>query len=235
MNELSVPSGINDWPSDDRPREKLFKKGARALSSAELVAILVRTGVKGRSAVDLGRAIMSRFGTFRNMAETDSRDWTGFKGLGPAKIAQLKAALEIGRRFREDEISSTRHKISGARDIVDILTPRLRDRKTEVFTVVFLNSNNQIIDITDEATGTVNHAVPIVREIIHAGLQKFATSLICVHNHPSGNVTPSVQDKKFTLELCRAGSVMGIPVLDHIIIGDNTFYSFADEGALPNI
>jgi DNA repair protein RadC len=225
-------TSIKSWPKDDRPREKLLKKGAGALSNSELLAILLRTGVAGNSAIDLARQMLDKFGTFRNMCHTDSRDWQEFKGLGPAKIAQIKAALEIGRRFREDEVINRKQKIAAAQDVVNILSPQLRCLKTEVFKVVYLNSNNRIIDISDAATGTVNQAMPIVREIIHAALQKFAAAIICVHNHPSANISPSQEDKKFTQELSAAGKLMGIKVLDHIIIGDGNHFSFADEGIM---
>ncbi|PKN17223.1 MAG: hypothetical protein CVU71_16965 [Deltaproteobacteria bacterium HGW-Deltaproteobacteria-6] len=224
-----MKSGIKSWPQDDRPREKLLKKGAGALSHSELLAILLRTGVKGVSAIDLARRIIDKFGTFRNMSHTDMREWKEFKGLGPAKIAQIHAALEIGRRFREDEALSAKHKIVSAQDVVAIIAPQMRDLKTEVFKVAYLNSSNRVIDISNAATGTVNHAMPIVREIIHAALQKFAAAIICVHNHPSGNVAPSPEDKKFTQELAAAGKLMGIKVLDHIIIGDGSHFSFADS------
>ena len=110
--------------------------------------------------------------------------------------------------------------------------PQMRDLKTEVFKVVYLDSNNRIMDISDATTGTVNQAMPIVREIIHSALQKFAVSIICVHNHPSANITPSDEDRKFTKELCEAGKFMEIKVLDHIIIGDNQYYSFVDDNEL---
>ena len=232
MTEKSKSTGIKSWPEDDRPREKLLKKGAGALSPSELLAILLRTGVEGNSAIDLARQMLDKFGTFRNMIHTDVSQWKEFKGLGPAKIAQIQAALEIGRRFREDEIRPSKQKISSAKDIVNILMPQMRDLKIEVFKVVYLNSNNRIIDTNDVATGTVNHAMPIVREIIHAALQKFAAAIVCVHNHPSANISPSPEDKKFTQELSAAGKLMGIKVLDHIIIGDGNHFSFADEGIM---
>lgn len=232
MTDKTKPTGIKSWPEDDRPREKLLKRGARALSNSELLAILLRTGVQGNSAIDLARQIIDKFGTFRNMNHTDMREWKEFKGLGPAKIAQLQAALEIGRRFREDEVLSVKQKIASARDVVTIIMPQMRDLKTEVFKVVYLNSNNRIIDISNAATGTVNHAMPIVREIIHAALQKFVAAIICVHNHPSANIAPSPEDKKFTQELTAAGKLMGIKVLDHVIIGDGSYFSFADEGLM---
>lgn len=232
MNEENKKSGIKSWPSDDRPREKLLKKGANTLSNSELLAILLRTGVKGSSAIDLARLIVEKFGTFRNMNQTDARDWKEFKGLGPAKIAQIQAALEIGRRFREVEVNNSKQKIASAGDVVSIVMPQMRDLKTEVFKVLYLNSNNKIIEISDAANGTVNHAMPIVREIIHAALQKFAAAVICVHNHPSANIAPSPEDKKFTQELTAAGKLMDVKLLDHIIIGDGAFYSFAEEGLI---
>ena len=232
MTDQTKSTGIKSWPQDDRPREKLLKRGARTLSNSELLAILLRTGVQGNSAIDLARQIIDKFGTFRNMSHMDMREWKEFKGLGPAKIAQLQAALEIGRRFRENEVLSVKQKIASARDIVTIIMPQIRDLKTEVFKVVYLNSNNRIIDISNAATGTVNHAMPIVREIIHAALQKFSAAIICVHNYPSANIAPSPEGKKFTQELTAAGKLMGIKVLDHVIIGDGSYFSFADEGLM---
>ena len=232
MTKKAKATGIKTWPEDERPREKLLKKGAGALSNSELLAILLRTGTNGSSAIDLARKVMKKFGTFRNMVHTDSRDWKDFKGLGSAKVAHIQAALEIGRRFREDEASIGKQKISSAKDIVDILMPQMRDLKTEVFKAVYLDSNNRIIDIADAATGTVNQAMPIVREILHSALQRFAVSIVCVHNHPSANITPSTQDKKFTKELSDAGKLMEIKLVDHIVIGDDDYYSFSDKGVL---
>ncbi|MBU1044356.1 MAG: DNA repair protein RadC [Candidatus Omnitrophica bacterium] len=224
--------GIISWPVDDRPREKLLKNGAKTLSKSELLAILLRTGTKGTSAIDLARNILKKFSTFRNMTQTDARDWKEFKGLGSAKLAHIQAALEIGRRFREDELVAGKQKIKSAKELVDVLMPQMRDLKTEIFKVVYLDSDNRIIDIEDAAIGTVNHAMPIVREIIHGALQKFAVSIICAHNHPSARIKPSPQDEKFTKELSEAAKLMQIKLIDHIIIGSEGFYSFSDQGIL---
>jgi len=232
MIKESKTTGIKNWPEDDRPREKLLKKGAGALSNSELLAILLRTGTNGSSALDLARKVLKKFSTFRNMAHTDSRDWKELKGLGSAKIAHIQAALEIGRRYREDEVITGKQKITSAKDIVDIVMPQLRDLKTEVFKVVYLDNDNRIIDISDSTVGTVDQVFPIIREIIHSALQKFAKSIICAHNHPGVNTTPSMEDKKFTKDLCDAGRVMGVKILDHIIVGGNQFYSFEDEGLM---
>ena len=198
-------TGIKSWPLDDRPREKLLKKGAGTLSNSELLAILLRTGTHGTSAIDLARNILKKFGTFRNMAHTDTHDWKEFKGLGGAKIAHIQAALEIGRRYQQDGVSPGKQKIASAKDIVDLVLPHMRDLKTEVFKVVYLDNNNRIIDISDVAIGTVDYVFP----------------------------TPSREDTSFTKELHQAGKFMQIDVADHLIIGSNRFYSFAD--ALPTL
>jgi DNA repair protein RadC len=223
---------IKNWPEDDRPREKLLRNGEHALSKSELLAILLRTGSKDQSALDLARKIMKKFKTFRNMSHTDIRDWKELKGIGNAKITQIKAAIEIGRRFREDELQEEKIVVKSAKDIVDILMPRMRDLKKEVFKTVMLDSKNRVIDIIEITKGTVNQANPIIREIFHKALELFATGLICVHNHPSGTIVPSREDKDFTKNLVEAGKVMQIQVLDHIIIGEDEHFSFADEGLM---
>lgn len=226
------PKAICNWPEDDRPREKLLKYGEHTLSNSELLAILLKTGVKGQSAIDLARKILGKFKTFRNLSSADLSHWKEFKGLGIAKIAQVKAAIEIGRRFREDELKEDKIKIKASKDVVDILMPRMRDLKIELFKILLLDTQNKIIDIIDVEEGTVNKANPIIREIFQKALQNFATAIICVHNHPSGTFQPSQEDITFTSELCKAGKTLQIEVLDHIIIGDNKHYSFADDGQI---
>lgn len=220
---------IPQWPKQDRPREKLFKYGERSLSDSELLAILLRTGSRGVSALDLARNILNKFGAFSAMSHMDDSHWKGFKGLGHAKIAQLKAALEIGRRFRENEFLFDKQKIKSPKDAVDLVMPYMKDLKIEVFKMIYLDNQHGVIDIVDIATGTVDQVFPIIREIIHMSLQKFAKSIICVHNHPSGDVRPSNEDKKFTEELSQACKLMRINMLDHIIIGGHDYYSFLDK------
>ncbi len=225
-------NGIKNWPRDERPREKLFKFGEHTLSDSELLAILLRTGSKGQSAVALARNIIQEFKSFRNMSHTDIRRWKKIKGLGQAKIAQIKSAIEIGRRFRKEKIKK-KPKITSAREVVDILMPRMRDLKYEVFQVLFLDGQNQPIDdIVEIEQGSITQASPVIREIIHKALENFAAALICVHNHPSGNPNPSQEDKDFTTELISAGKLLQIKVLDHIIFGNDEYFSFADEGLM---
>ena len=139
---------INNWPRQDRPREKLLKNGEHTLTNSELLAIILRTGVKGQSAVDLARRILEKFKTFRNMSCADLSQWRDFRGLGVAKISQIKTAIEIGRRLGEEKIKERNPQIKSPEDIIDILMPRMRDLKKEVFKVLFLDSKNKIIDIT---------------------------------------------------------------------------------------
>ena len=227
-------TGIKNWPKDERPREKLFKFGEHTLSDTELLAILLRTGSKGQDAVALARNIIREFKTFRNMSHTDIRRWKKFKGLGQAKIAQIKAAIEIGRRFRKEKIKK-KAKITCAKEVVDILMPRMRDLKYEVFQVLFLDGQNQPIDdIVEIEQGSISQASPVIREIMQKALENFAAALICVHNHPSGDVSPSLEDKSFTKELCQVGKIMQVKVLDHIIIADNSYYSFADKNGISH-
>ena len=230
---MAKNQGIKGWPEDERPREKLLKSGEHTLNNTELLAILLRTGTKGESAIDLARKVILKFKTFRNMSHTDIRDWKEFKGLGKAKIAQLKAAIEIGRRFLFDEKREFGEKVKSSKEAADLMMPRMRDLKKELFKVLLLDSQNRIISTPVEIEeGTVNQASPAVREIIHQALQGFASSIICVHNHPSGNPSPSREDKDFTKQLVEAGNLVQVKVIDHIIIGDNIFFSFADHNLI---
>lgn len=214
---------IKDWSVDDRPREKLLKKGAGALSNSELLAILISSGTKGMSAIAVSQEILAKFGTFRNMSHCDSREWENFKGLGKAKTAKILAALEIGKRFRENEVLTTRKKITCAEDVANMLIPEMRDLKTEIFKVIYLDNDNRIIDIVDMARGSVNQAYPIIREILHKALQKYASAIICVHNHPGGNLEPSSQDIEFTKRLITGCKSLDIKLLDNIILGKDDF------------
>jgi DNA repair protein RadC len=224
-------SGIKKWPKSERPREKLFKYGEHTLTNAELLAILFRTGMKGMSAVDLGIQVMERFKTFRNMSHTDISEMRSFKGMGDAKIAQLRASFEIARRFMA-EPKKPSGAIKSAKDAVGFFMPRLRDIKKEVFQVLLLNSKNHIIDIVEIEEGTVDQANPHIREIAMKVLQNFAASIIAAHNHPSGEPEPSREDGVFTKNLVTACRALQINVLDHIIIGDNRYYSFAEHKRL---
>jgi len=223
---------ISNWPKEDRPREKLIKNGEHTLSDSELLAIILRTGVKGQSALDLARRILHMFSSFREIGQADLRCCKGLRGLGDAKVSQIKAAIEIARRFSEEKIKEKRIKVESSKDVIDILMPRMQDLKIEVFKVLLLNSQNRIIDIVEIEEGSVNQARPIIREVYQKALREFASSIICVHNHPSGNPSPSREDKQFTRELVAAGESLFVKCLDHIIIGNGSYFSFSDKGII---
>jgi len=223
---------INNWPREDRPREKLLKNGEHTLSNSELLAILLGTGTRGESAMDLARMILQKFKAFRNIGQADLYSSEGLRGLGNAKVARIKAAIEIGKRFKEEEIKEDRPKIESSEDITEILMPRMQDLKNEIFKVVLLNSENRIMDILEAEEGTVNQAKPIIREIFQKAMQHFASFIICVHNHPSGNPNPSQEDKEFTQALVQAGNILLVKCLDHIIIGNGDYFSFCDQGLI---
>jgi len=226
---------IKNWPEDERPREKLLRQGEHTLSNTELLAILLRTGIKGESAIDLARKIIQKFKTFRNMSHTDISQWKEFKGLGKAKLCQIKAAIEIARRFMTEE-RKLEGKVKSSKEAADLMMPRMRDLKKEVFKVLLLDGQNNIMDIKgieiDEGTAARANAYP--SEVMAAALRNFASGVILVHNHPGGNPEPSDNDKKLTLNIVIGAKSLGIELLDHIIIGDNVYYSFADEGLLQN-
>lgn len=221
---------IKTWPVDDRPREKLFKSGEHTLSNTELLAILLRNGTRGQSAVDMARALLKKFKSFRNMSHTDARDWREFKGMGKAKIAQIKAALEIARRFNAPEETDKKPVIKFTEDLVKMFQSRMRDLKVEVVKVALLDASHRVIDVVEVSQGTPSGANPVIREIISVALQNFASAIVCIHNHPSGDASPSREDEKFTAELKQAARLMDIELLDHIIFGGDSFYSFDKNG-----
>ena len=178
---------IKYWPEDERPREKLLREGEHRLSTTELLAILLGSGTKGESAIELARKIMLKFKTLRNMSHTDIRKWREIKGLGDAKICKIKAAIEIGRRLAEERVKSEKVTVKKPKDVAEMMMPRMRDLKIEVFKTIYLDGKNQIIDIVEIEEGSTNYANPIIREIFHKALENFASSIICVHNHPSGD------------------------------------------------
>ncbi|MCX5694638.1 MAG: DNA repair protein RadC [Candidatus Omnitrophica bacterium] len=221
---------INNWPKEDRPREKLIKSGEHTLNDSELLAIILRTGIRGQSALDMARSILETFGSFRRIGQVDLHYWKKLKGLGNAKISQIRAAIEIARRFSEEKLKEKRVKIKSSKDIIAILMPRMQDLTKEVFKVLLLDSQNRIIDIVEIEEGSVDQAKPIIREVYQKALLEQASCIICVHNHPSGDPRPSRQDKQFTRALVIAGESLSIKCLDHIIAGNGEYFSFSDQG-----
>lgn len=222
---------ISEWPLTERPREKLIREGSHALSDAELLAIILRVGTKGSSAIDLAREVIGQFGGFRRMADADLADWRNIKGLGTAKTASLIATVEIARRFWAER-SSPLMSIKSAIEVVDRFGPHLRDLKHEVFDILLLNGKRKALGAVRMDNGTVTETSTYAREIMSVALQRGAASVILVHNHPSGDPAPSSADSDLTCRVVFAGKVMDVKVQDHVIIGDNAYYSFAEHGII---
>lgn len=230
-NPKIYPLSIRNWPEDDRPREKLLKYGEHSLSNAELLAILIRTGTAGKSAIDLGRELLNKFKSFRSMSSVDVSEFKEIVGLKDAKIAQIKAAIELGRRMMS-EGKSFHGVVKSSADVIDFLMPLMRDLKKELFKVLFLDKGNHVSEIVDIGIGTVDRVNPSIRDILLTALKYQSPSMILVHNHPSGNTEPSEADKILTKDLIKTARAMELRIFDHIIIGENVYFSFADEGLI---
>ncbi|MBM3129608.1 MAG: JAB domain-containing protein [Chloroflexi bacterium] len=227
-------SGIAKWPEDERPRERLLSRGSHALTDAELLAILLRVGVTGKSAVELGRELIKHFGSVQAMTSAPLAAWDDIKGVGKAKRAQLLAALELGRRA---SLPATREKISikSTHQATDYFSARLRGLPDEHFRVAYLNRQGRLLDDALIAEGTVDIVRPPIRTIIARALQTNASALIAAHNHPSGAAEPSESDKTLTRDLMSACAPLGIKILDHLIVSESGVFSFADAGLLDEL
>ncbi|AMS27900.1 hypothetical protein AEM51_13630 [Bacteroidetes bacterium UKL13-3] len=226
------PFSIKHWAEDDRPREKFLQKGRNSLSDAELIAILISTGTKDESAVDLAKNILAA--THNNLNELGKfsvNDLTKIKGIGPAKAITIIAALELGRR-RKDEDRKERQKLLNSKDCYLYIEPFLVDLPHEEFWVVLLNRANKIIGHKRISEGGVSGTVVDFKIILKYALENLACSIVLAHNHPSGNTVPSQADKTLTQKLKEACNLVDILVIDHIIVGDKAYYSFSDDGAL---
>jgi len=230
VKEKKYPKAIYNWPEDERPRERLLKFGADKLSDTELLAILLRVGSSGKSAVDMARELINEFGTFRNI---DSKSFSELKrkGLGIAKITQIKAAIEVGKRFLKEK-SLTKIKVKTSKDIVDYFIPYLRDMKKEIFKAVLLDGKNKIIKDVTISEGTLTKSIVHPREVIKEAVAESSAALVLIHNHPSGEPQPSQDDIEITNRVISVCELVGIRVLDHIIIGDNNYFSFLNEGLI---
>ena len=231
QKDLKYPRAIVNWPEDERPRERLIEFGADKLSDTELLAILLRIGSNGLSAVDMARDLIKKFGSFRDIDTKSISELKGIKGLGIAKIAQIKAAIEIGKRFLQEK-SLKKIKIKTSKDIVDIFMPYMRDTKKEIFKAILLDGKNKIIKDVTISEGTLNKGIVHPREVIKEAINESASAFILLHNHPSGEPEPSQDDIEITNRLISACQIVGIRVLDHVVFGDNKYYSFYNEGLI---
>ncbi len=223
---------IKDWAVEDRPREKLLSKGISSLSDAELVAILIGSGNNNESAVELAKKILKNAqNNLNELGKLSVSDLKKFRGIGEAKAINIIAALELGRRNRSNDVLS-KTKIEKSNDIFNLFHPKISHIPHEEFWVIFLNRSNKIIDQVKISQGGISGTVTDVRIIMKLALEKLSTSIILIHNHPSGNVNPSKNDTEITEKFKEAGKTIDISVLDHVIITESSHYSFADEGLL---
>ncbi|SFJ10572.1 DNA repair protein RadC [Paenibacillus sp. UNC496MF] len=229
--EAEQPYVLRGIPNEDRPRERLMTVGADALSHAELLAILLRTGTNNESAVLLATRILHQCGSLRGLVDMSVAELTRIRGIGPAKAAQLRAGIELGRRIarsRQGELPTIRKPA----DAANLMMEELRYLKQEHFVCLYLNTKNQVILTETLSVGTLNATLVHPREVFRAAIKCSSSSLICLHNHPSGDPTPSPEDISLTRRLAEAGELVGIDVLDHLVIGDNRFISLKEQGHL---
>ena len=222
---------IHDWPRTERPRERLIELGEGALSDSELLALFLGSGPAGRSAVDLARHLLTEFGSLREILNCDRRRLMRVAGVGPARYALLRAALEMGRRYHLDAIRSSPNLIS-PKSTRDFLLAKLRDRPYEIFCCLYLDARYRLIAFEELFRGTVNSAAVHPREVIRQVLTHNATAVILAHNHPSGSTEPSSEDEVITKQIKDALSLLGVTLLDHIIVGDGQCVSFLERGML---
>ncbi len=217
---------------DDRPREKFLLKGRAALSDAELLAIILGSGSREQSAVELARELLQSVDyNWHQLSLLQISDLSKFKGVGPAKAVSVAAALEIGRRRAAQEVP-VRIQVTCSQDTYRVLAAHLADLRTEEFWAVFLNQSNKIIYKSRLFSGGINQSVVDIRILFKTALEHLATGLIISHNHPSGNLKPSAEDLKITKQIQEAGKLLNIQLLDHLIITQTAYLSFADEGLL---
>ena len=228
MNKLTIKT----WALDDRPREKLLLKGKNALSDAELIAILIGSGSREESAVDLSKRILQSVeGNINKLAKLSVDNLMKFKGIGEAKAISIITALELGKR-RQLESVLEKPKISSSKDVYNIMQPILGDLPHEEFWVIFVNNSNKVLAKTQVSKGGLTATIVDVRLLFKQALELAAVGVLVCHNHPSGKLTPSSADKQLTEKIKQAGITLDIKLLDHLIITEKAYFSFADEGIL---
>lgn len=227
-NRYAIPF----WPEGERPRERLIAEGAQRLTTAELLAIILRTGSPGRSAVDLARRLLQDQEGLGGLEAAAPAALAAATGMGPAKIAQIKAALELGRRLLAEVEQGAHPRIASSQDVLALCAPRLRGLQHERCDILFLNGGNDVVGLETLSEGSLTESPVYVRDIVERANRRHAAAAILVHNHPSGHSQPSAGDRALTEELVQAGDLLRLPLLDHVIIGRRDHYSFADHGLI---
>jgi len=232
METYSNHTTIRTWAEDDRPREKLMLKGRQSMSDTELLAILIGSGTRHETAVELAKNILHRaHDNLVELSKMNLNELTTVKGIGQARAITILAALELGRRRNESEVL-IRDKIKTSRDAYEIFRSTMGDRPYEEFWIILLNKANKVLRKCNISEGGISGTVVDPKKIFKISLDNHASSIILGHNHPSGVVTPSEADQRITKKIKDAGAMLEVTVLDHLIIGENNYYSFADEGTL---
>ncbi|SDZ74536.1 DNA replication and repair protein RadC [Desulfuromusa kysingii] len=224
---------IKDWPADERPREKLLTSGADTLTDAELLALIIRTGDSSSksSAVDLARSLLSRFGSLRHLATASINELCQQTGIGPAKAAEIQALFQIARRFADHRLQAGQ-TYSSSQEVFHHFHERLCDYRKEVFLALLLDTKNRLIKEVQISEGSLSASIVHPREVFAPVLKESAAAVLFIHNHPSGDPTPSREDIEITERLKKVGDLMGVRVLDHIIIGNGDYVSLADRGVM---
>ena len=224
--------GIKQLAEEDRPREKFFRTGKRSMSNSELLAILLGSGNRHESALELAKRLLSKYDNdLRKLSKATLNDLQTLKGIGRVKAVNIFAALELGKRYEQSPVSE-KTKINGSRDVYEMALPLVGDLPYEEFWVLFLNRANRLVRAEKISTGGLSGTVADLRIIFRKAIDHLASGVILVHNHPSGNRYPSKSDQLLTKRACEAGQLLDIVVLDHIIVTEKGYYSFADEGEL---
>ena len=229
-----MSGGIKEWPEDERPREKMLKRGVGSLTNAELLALIIRTGDSAtkKSAIDLGREISARFGdNLRELGSAGLAEICSIKGMGPAKATGIKAAFALASRLQSRRLEHL-DRFTSPRQVFDYFHHEFRDSRKEYFLTLLLDGKNRIIRRVQVSEGSLNQSIVHPREVFIPAVKESAAAIILVHNHPTGDPAPSSEDMAITRRLREAGDIMGIKVLDHIIIGDGEFVSFVERGLL---
>jgi len=222
---------IPKWPKDERPRERLLKRGPQSLSDAELLGILIAKGTKDRTAIDLGRELLMKYENLKNLSSRSPAEYSSIKGIAEAKSVIISAAFEISRRV-QSQPDATKVILKKSEDVAAYYIPHMRDLKKEVFKVALIDGANKLIRDITVSEGTLNTSVVHPREVFRDALIEATAGVVLIHNHPSGDPTPSEDDIKITSQLVEAGKIFGIKVFDHIIVAQDKFQSFADEGLI---
>ncbi len=220
---------LREIPNEDRPRERLLQFGAEALSSTELLAILIRTGTAKESAVKLADKVLAMSGGLRHLVDLSIEQLTSIRGVGQAKALQLQAGIELGRRMARSGLQDA-PAVKSPRDAADIVMDELRYLQKEHFMVIFLNTKNRVIGKETLSVGSLNASIVHPREVFRSAIKRSSASIICAHNHPSGDPTPSSEDIEVTHRLSAAGELVGIELLDHLIVADRQFASMKELG-----